>query len=721
MMRPQSKQLTILLLLFLSGFLTACFHDDDDHVDQATIIPAVNPKFDTVTTVAKSDTADGTYTDLAAADFTYDVTTETITLAEGQVGANGNFFRITGTATAHHDPETFTVYTFVSDNDTDISANELTTYAVAAIVAGNKNHDDETITTFDMAVTHLTHQTDLSVMDITMAMTESQRADIPNLLASMSAMIESVEGDATEVNLTTLAAVTPPNMDQIAWGALLFDNWMTAPTEAPAAGSSDGGGHVHNHGKPQARAEMDHDDHGGSFGENKKPAGLGPMLMAGAEHKHFLDNDGEEFEVGFRRFARCKECHGWDQQGNMGSFENRNRGTKTLTNPDDDTDSGDFRRRPKAIADTDLTDNTAAYSMMDIVPATGSGNLYANVDPDSPIMAATASAAADAWNTKTDEEDGSGVRLSDMHPDFTRTTAADATGSTNAFEGTINDIVPTHDQVMALVAFLNYEGGKPDHVITWDSTEEAYELDHDADADDGQHFYAKNCFRCHGAPNTEMANPLHHDYENMMGFLGDKDSSDNITGLNQMRFSALFHVARWGKSGAVMTRDRISYPTAHDVVNLMAYLKAYTEEVVVDSTATAKYSLETAMGNMGMGVVADGKTLYEASCHGCHQAHDGDTETSLDGEDTTFRCHNHDDDAVVATVDGVCPTGSAAIPNLAPHMSSGHMMIRHFGMKDDLGDINKNMANAPTLTQQNMNDLAAFFNSIGATMSHDSM
>ena len=47
-----------------------------------------------------------------------------------------------------------------------------------------------------------------------------------------------------------------------------------------------------------------------------------------------------------------------------------------------------------------------------------------------------------------------------MHPDFTRTAAADATDTTNAFEGVANDLVPTHDQIMALVAYLNYADGQ---------------------------------------------------------------------------------------------------------------------------------------------------------------------------------------------------------------------------------------------------------------------
>ena len=105
-------------------------------------------------------------------------------------------------------------------------------------------------------------------------------------------------------------------------------------------------------------------------------------------------------------------------------------------------------------------------------------------------------------------------------------------------------------------------------------------------------------------------------------------------------------------------------------------------------------------------------------CAGCLAArHDiltasADSSSEGSGEDTTFRCHVVATDGTEsheAAVDGSCGDNHA-IPNL------GHAM-HHTKMKNDLTKISSVMKNVDELTQKNINDLAAFFNSLA----HDDM
>ncbi len=670
-----------ILLGIISLVLVACSSSDDS--TSAVIMPAVNPAFSTVSSVTMSDLPTGNF---SVVEYQYDNASEKITLAKDAIAAGGNYLKITGEATVNDSTDTYTVMTFVKDNKTIIAAHELTTLAVAMVA------NDANISSFDDAIEVLEANTGLSNMDLTMAMTEVQRDDLPNLQAAMHELSKHFKG--SDLDLTALTSVSAPNIDMVAWGALIYDNWMTAPSEMPSATSGGGMDHTHMHMKPAARASG-HDD--GSM--DLMPTNLMPMLSDGTNTFHMLDSDGEEFEM-FSRFARCKECHGWDQMGNNGSHKNRSRGQKTLKNPNDDSDTGQFVKRPKSIEGTDLTVNTMAYSMMDIEMSTGIK--YANVD--SQLTAGTVAELVTSWNNAVNETDGSGVRLSDKHPDFTRTTAADAADSVNPNEGAVNELVPSHEQIMALVAFLNFDGGKPDHVMTFDADSGQYVLNEDDEhaISHGQMYYANYCFRCHGAPNnTDPNNPLGA-YTNLMGYLSNDDGS-----LNPVRFSSVFHVARWGKSGKVMTRDRIGYPDAHDVGAVLAYLKHY-------QAGDADLLAATASGNTGMGDAETGEVFYYAKCAGCHAASTAEltasdeTDTDSSGEDNSYRCHDHDTgDVVTVGSDGTCGDNHT-IPNLAH---------THFRMTSDLSsisDVMTNVNNGVPLTQQEINDLAAFFTSLGS-------
>ena len=719
MTKPQSKHFTVLLLLlFLSVFLTACFDDDDDHVDQAIIVPAVNPDFDSITSVEKADTADDVINDnFTALTLTTDYTVGDhgkITLAASQVGASGTYFRITGKATMHGASNDYTVYTFAEDNAVNRAANELTTLAIAAIVNGDitdADIDADSLTIWDAAINHLIEETGLSYNDITMGMTEEDRDGMVNLQASLSELAMHVMG--TDPSLTDFASnAAVPNMDKIAWGALLYDNWMTAPATAPEATSGDADPHAGHH-KPSARAG-EHDAHTGATGnQNHEPTKLMVMLTDGTTARNVETHHDAEHS-GFRRFARCGECHGWDQMGSNGSFESRGRSTTMLRDPNDETDSASFKKRPLAIDDTDLvTGRTGIFEAFDIVKSDSVGNTYAGISTAITATTVEDDGATDGLATKWNDAI---TATSDMHPDFTRTAAADATNSTNTHEGEVNDIVPSKHEVMALAAFLNYNGGKAGHVMSYTKSSDAaavygsYTLDEDADAQHGEMRYMNYCFRCHGAADTTDGNILSHDYGNMVGYLTTEDKAGTADSevLNPMRLSRVFHIARWGKSGKVMSRDRIGYPTAHDVSNMLAYL---TELRASTFVSTNMASMITA----AQGTAAAGETLYYSNCAGCHAASastltaSAESSTEGEGEDTTFRCHvvaTDGTESVEAATDGSCGTNHA-IPNL------GHAMS-HTMMTSDLSKVSAVMGNVTELTQQNINDLAAFFRSLSA-------
>lgn len=670
-MKLQARALfTVCFLLFGFALLTGCSSSEDDP-KIASIIPAVNPDFDSIDLVAKATDAAGPYTDLLPADYSF--ANSKITLKEGAIGATGNFFKIVGTATVDGTAGLYTVFTYVESNSTSAPAHELTTLAVAKIADGTN-----TISTWTDAVDAVADETGLTEEDIIAAMTEHQRMDVPNLSQVMQAMASDFAGGSLDIT-TSFASVKAPNMDQIAWGAQLYDNWMGAPMTMPKAGDSTPDAHAgHDHGKPSARGT---DTSVSSMIPDELKIGL-----ASGETLH----DGEHHE-GFTGYARCKSCHGWDRRGQNGGYIDRGHNSPmTLVGSTNTEDTAEFLNpRPnagKSDANTNTRDISAGGYTVEQVAKTA-GN-YANIS--TPITGATVASAATTWNAAVSETDGSGHLISNKHPDY-RT--AGSTGNM----GFVNSMVPSDAQMEAIVAFLNFDGAKTNKVFKSVSVDTSaktvsYTLIDDADAQEGEHRYAEYCFRCHGAPNNAAANPLGAAGNNFNAYLADESSK-----------AKLFHFARWGKAGTKMSRHRIGYPTSDDVANIIAYLTAFKA-----GTFTSSHDN---VGTTGAGDKAAGQTFYERTCQSCHSAHNGDTTTST-GEDTTARCHNHDDDSVVSgtIVDltdstSTCPTGSATIPNLAYY---------HFGMTSLLSTLNMNMGHIPALTQENINDLAAYFTAVAA-------
>ena len=661
-MNIQKRVMFALLILLTLGFLSGCSSDDDDDPKQASVIPAINPAFNDVTAITMSATVDGTYE--ATTSFTYDSTTEKITFSEGAIPSGGVFVKITGPVTNHGMTMDHTVMTFISSNSDNMPAHELTTMAAAKIANGDA-------TTWAAALTSVAHHTGLSEDDITAMMTAHQRSDYPNLVETLKELSENsifMSDSITTADLTTFAGVTAPNMDKIAWGAILYDNWMKSPESAPALIAEVGGADAHaGHGmKPSARSTTGH-----STEEDKQPALL--QVQVGGEHLVDAASSGSEHE-GFRRFARCAQCHGYDQMGDTGGFKDRTRSSKTLY-VDGNSTGGDFDRRPLP-ASIDLNSSTITDAA---ITSQTSGAMYANIS--TAITGTDAVDAATNWNAALSA-------ASDAHPDYTPSTST----SDAADVGEHNDIVPTEDQIAAITAFLNYEGGKASKVFT--ISDGAYTLKtmhgmtEQSMAEAGEVYYANYCFRCHGAPDNANGNPLSGKGGNFNGYLTSNSE------LNDTRLGTLMHFARWGKPSGYMNRSRIGAPTSHDVANLVAYLKANQAGTYSSPAANGD------IGNIGAGDAEAGKAMYNSGCLGCHSAHNGDDTTGTD-EDVTALCADHDnhDADLVPMVDGACPTGTDEVPNLA---------FKHPGLIYDLGSLSSKMSHISRLSQEHINNLAAF-------------
>jgi len=190
----------------------------------AEVIPGVNTALDSITEVATSATASGTYD--AVSDSTYDVTTETITLAAGSVPFGGLFVRITGNATLGGVTSSYTVYTFVASNNDRVAANELTSLAVGHIAEG-------TAVDFAAAVDLVAADTlGVDSASITAPNTEADRD--PAVRASMIAISNEFENAGFVPGTSSATTVNGAIAQCMALGGLAYDNW----TKLNAGGTS---------------------------------------------------------------------------------------------------------------------------------------------------------------------------------------------------------------------------------------------------------------------------------------------------------------------------------------------------------------------------------------------------------------------------------------------------------------------------------------------------
>ncbi len=673
-------------IFLLLSFIVGCSSSsDDDDSSAAIIVPSINPAFDSITSVTMSDSPSGTYTPVV---YTYDAGTEKITLAENAIGSGGNYVKITGEATVDGSAGTYTVMTYVKNNKSAIAAHEITTLAVAMVENGDA-------TDFDTKLQEIAEEAGFSkAADISNAMTAAERADVPNLQEALLELANDFNFETSDIDLTSMANIQIANMYQIAWGASLYNNWIEASGEMPVPTKTEVDHSSHAHGKVTNRDNgADHDRH---------PATLTLELTDGSTQTRLRQQSatGDE-HGGFVRFARCKECHGFDQMGDEGSFAMRERSTLNLFDPNG-SDSASFIQRPEASAGTNLLTRTTPVAGTDFAPQEGAGNgrMYANVT--TALTGANVADLAASWTAAIDATDTDSIHFSDKHPDFSRTAAADATNSTNPYQGVNNDTVPSLKQVEAITAFLNYADGKPDQVMTFANGQYILNDTSSSKISQGEEFYADYCFRCHGAPNNSGFNPFGLG-NNFVSYLSNDDET-----LDQVHFASVFHVARWGETGSVMTRDRIGYPAAHDVAGIMAYLSAY-------QAGDTNLLATNAIGNNGVADVAAGEAFYYANCDGCHSA----SATALSvsdaadiddaGEDLSFRCFGDGLSGTAAVGDDETCGENQPVPNLR---------FSHFAMTADLSDISTIMDNTngeKNLTQQEINNLAGFFSSLTAT------
>ncbi len=181
----------------------------------AEITPGVNPALDSITEVATSATASGTYD--AVSDSTYDAATETITLAAGSMPSGGLFVRITGDASLGGVTSSYTVYTFVASNDDSVAANELTSLAVGHIAEG-------TVSDFAAAVDLVAADTfGVDSASITAPNTEADRD--PAVRASMIAISNEFENNGFVPGTSSASTVNGAIAQCMALGGLAYDDW----------------------------------------------------------------------------------------------------------------------------------------------------------------------------------------------------------------------------------------------------------------------------------------------------------------------------------------------------------------------------------------------------------------------------------------------------------------------------------------------------------------
>ena len=209
-------------ILTLVLLLTAC-HDSDENVNDppppppptsATVIPGVNPAFESVSEIASSSDAGGTYD--AEPDATYDSATETVTLVAGSVPAGGLYIRVTGSATVGGTLTSYSVYSFVDSNTSNVAANELTSIAVGHVA-------EASAATFDEAVDQVAADAvGVTAADIVAATNAADRGAA--LSSSMMAVSNLFENGAFVPGTSSAMDTTNAIGQCFALGGLAWDN-----------------------------------------------------------------------------------------------------------------------------------------------------------------------------------------------------------------------------------------------------------------------------------------------------------------------------------------------------------------------------------------------------------------------------------------------------------------------------------------------------------------
>ena len=269
-------------------------------------------------------------------------------------------------------------------------------------------------------------------------------------------------------------------------------------------------------------------------------------------------------------YIRCKACHGWDRLGTDGGYARRSRQS---SRPNAGAGDGDVTSRvirgtiPKFsfirevvytdpdsgnITCNDINQNGICpeeyfvrhpfdYVTADMVTHAGTGRDYID---------GRASWVALVWPHSAENKaaHANGYTLGNQHPDFT-------------IAGGL-----TQTQIDNLVAFLNYEDGKPGAYfsnINPAMYPVLYTIVDSADATAGETFYDSNCNDCHGDPATD------HDGLND----GHPDGGLLAYLANDGKFSEFAHKTRWGIPNTIMDRSTIGSPTSQNIADVMLYLQ----------------------------------------------------------------------------------------------------------------------------------------------------
>jgi cytochrome c2/cytochrome c553 len=447
------------------------------------IFPAINPAFDEITEVAVSPDPGEPYEDILdpeAGDYKYDPETESIT-SKASVDAGGAYVRITGLATVTGTQSTYTVYTFVTKRGDRVAANELTSAAVGLVASGDAADFEEALGLVEEAF-------GLPAGSAAEPLPAAERsAELTSVLAAAAPAFAEGADPAFDVDNTTaeeLAAGQAAYMDCVVQGGLAYDSWHKT-------------------------------DAGGSGLPTDEP-----------------DND----------YTRCKACHGWDQQGTEGGYDQRSRNSGRANAGYQDPNNCDLGGADTATCTPSRNISTdATFGRGAAIEIPAGGRTWAQ-----------GSAVFDM----VDPEWGPGAILGNRHPDL----------------GPDNPEGPTAQQLSCLTAFLNAPMARTDQVYAAIDTMPAdgeslniYTPVDAADATAGEAYYGANCQGCHGDPSDDST-----------GVSDGLPGTGGMIGyLNQDgKFSEFMHKMHWGIPDTIMGRAAMGDPTAADVANVVAWMQA---------------------------------------------------------------------------------------------------------------------------------------------------
>lgn len=210
---------------------------------------------------------------------------------------------------------------------------------------------------------------------------------------------------------------------------------------------------------------------------------------------------------------------------------------------------------------------------------------------------------------------GTGAQKGNEHPDL-------SSGGANGTD------VPTAEQIACVTEFLNYPDARIDQVFAaidpnpaevpeWCTSTQCtdYTIVATADAARGEAWYndanGGNCLSCHGQP------------EDAEGPIATGPEGGLLVFLRQDgKYSEFRHKVQWGESGhALMSRANMNEPTAAEVADVLAYLKARIDIQVGQPS----------------GSIAAGKAEWDTTCNVCHSATPYDTTVAIATTDLAGR------------------------------------------------------------------------------------